>query len=308
MNKLADSLEVDRERLRGWTLFRAVESGTRALAAGRRQDGGAAAGVRGLAVARPARRRRGCPRPRASATARLGAHQPCGVEAAGRTSGGCPVRETPGQARGQALRRRATASVTVSSSRSPVRRSFSSTTPSAARRPATRIFGTPISSASVNFTPGRDARRGRRRAPAGPPPPAARRPPGPAPSGAPCPRRRRGRRPGRSRAASTGPCSSAVCSASAATARETPMPYEPIVTRTGLPFWPRTSSWKASAYLRPSWKMWPISMARSSLRPGAALGAGVARPRRRRRRGSRRPRSPGPRRRCARACRACWRR
>ncbi|MEW1698661.1 aminoglycoside phosphotransferase family protein [Streptomyces sp. NPDC091278] len=38
VNRLADSLEVDRERLRGWTLFRAVESGTRALAAGRRQD------------------------------------------------------------------------------------------------------------------------------------------------------------------------------------------------------------------------------------------------------------------------------
>ncbi|MFC8916671.1 aminoglycoside phosphotransferase family protein [Streptomyces sp. NPDC057116] len=39
VNKLADSLDVDRERLRGWTLFRAVESGTRALSAGRRQDG-----------------------------------------------------------------------------------------------------------------------------------------------------------------------------------------------------------------------------------------------------------------------------
>ncbi|MET9803661.1 aminoglycoside phosphotransferase family protein [Streptomyces sp. NPDC006368] len=39
VNKLADSLDMDRERLRGWTLFRAVESGTRALAAGRRQDG-----------------------------------------------------------------------------------------------------------------------------------------------------------------------------------------------------------------------------------------------------------------------------
>ncbi|MFJ8164775.1 aminoglycoside phosphotransferase family protein [Streptomyces sp. NPDC096136] len=38
VNKLADSLEVDRERLRGWTLFRAVESGVRALAAGRRRD------------------------------------------------------------------------------------------------------------------------------------------------------------------------------------------------------------------------------------------------------------------------------
>ncbi|MER5688739.1 aminoglycoside phosphotransferase family protein [Streptomyces sp. NPDC002205] len=39
VNKLADSLDVDRERLRGWTLFRAVESGTRALAVGRRREG-----------------------------------------------------------------------------------------------------------------------------------------------------------------------------------------------------------------------------------------------------------------------------
>ncbi|WP_433545415.1 aminoglycoside phosphotransferase family protein [Streptomyces sp. CA-294286] len=39
INRLADSLDVDRERLHGWTLFRAVESGTRALAAGRTQDG-----------------------------------------------------------------------------------------------------------------------------------------------------------------------------------------------------------------------------------------------------------------------------
>ncbi|MFF3688812.1 aminoglycoside phosphotransferase family protein [Streptomyces sp. NPDC002187] len=39
VNKLADSLEVDRDRLRGWTLFRAVESGTRAIAAGRLQEG-----------------------------------------------------------------------------------------------------------------------------------------------------------------------------------------------------------------------------------------------------------------------------
>ncbi|MEU8529451.1 MULTISPECIES: aminoglycoside phosphotransferase family protein [Streptomyces] len=38
VNKLADSLEIDRDRLRGWTLFRAVESAARALAAGRRQD------------------------------------------------------------------------------------------------------------------------------------------------------------------------------------------------------------------------------------------------------------------------------
>ncbi|WP_406384340.1 aminoglycoside phosphotransferase family protein [Streptomyces sp. NBC_01618] len=39
INKLADSLDVDRERLHGWTLFRAVESGTRALSVGRRQEG-----------------------------------------------------------------------------------------------------------------------------------------------------------------------------------------------------------------------------------------------------------------------------
>ncbi|MFZ3473292.1 aminoglycoside phosphotransferase family protein [Streptomyces sp. 4.24] len=38
VNKLADALEVDRDRLRGWTLFRAVESGNRALAAGRRRE------------------------------------------------------------------------------------------------------------------------------------------------------------------------------------------------------------------------------------------------------------------------------
>ncbi|MEU9359438.1 aminoglycoside phosphotransferase family protein [Streptomyces sp. NPDC048301] len=39
VRKLADSLEVDQARLRGWTLFRAVESGTRALTVGRTQDG-----------------------------------------------------------------------------------------------------------------------------------------------------------------------------------------------------------------------------------------------------------------------------
>nr|WSZ98792.1 aminoglycoside phosphotransferase family protein [Streptomyces sp. NBC_00857] len=38
VNKLADSLDLDRERLHGWTLFRAVESGARALTAGRRQS------------------------------------------------------------------------------------------------------------------------------------------------------------------------------------------------------------------------------------------------------------------------------
>ncbi|WLQ36597.1 aminoglycoside phosphotransferase family protein [Streptomyces castrisilvae] len=39
VKKLADSLDVDQQRLHGWTLFRAVESGTRALRAGRRQEG-----------------------------------------------------------------------------------------------------------------------------------------------------------------------------------------------------------------------------------------------------------------------------
>lgn len=39
VNRLADSLEVDRDRLRGWTLFRAVESGVRAVASGRRAEG-----------------------------------------------------------------------------------------------------------------------------------------------------------------------------------------------------------------------------------------------------------------------------
>ncbi|QEU91477.1 aminoglycoside phosphotransferase family protein [Streptomyces kanamyceticus] len=38
VKKLAESLEVDQERLRGWTLFRAVESGARALRVGRVQD------------------------------------------------------------------------------------------------------------------------------------------------------------------------------------------------------------------------------------------------------------------------------
>ncbi|MET8681450.1 aminoglycoside phosphotransferase family protein [Streptomyces sp. NPDC004647] len=37
--KLADSLDLDRDRLRGWTLFRAVESGVRSLSAGHDQDG-----------------------------------------------------------------------------------------------------------------------------------------------------------------------------------------------------------------------------------------------------------------------------
>ncbi|MEU6812598.1 aminoglycoside phosphotransferase family protein [Streptomyces sp. NPDC046831] len=38
VKRLAESLEVDRERLRGWTLFRAVESGVRARRVGRPRD------------------------------------------------------------------------------------------------------------------------------------------------------------------------------------------------------------------------------------------------------------------------------
>ncbi|MBC2907388.1 aminoglycoside phosphotransferase family protein [Streptomyces cupreus] len=38
IKRLAESLDVDQERLRGWTLFRAVESGVRALRVGRQQD------------------------------------------------------------------------------------------------------------------------------------------------------------------------------------------------------------------------------------------------------------------------------
>lgn len=39
LHKLADSLEVDRERLRGWSLYRAVESGVRHIGSGNREDG-----------------------------------------------------------------------------------------------------------------------------------------------------------------------------------------------------------------------------------------------------------------------------
>ncbi|MCK1798877.1 aminoglycoside phosphotransferase family protein [Streptomyces sp. XM4193] len=39
IRKLADSLDLDRERLRGWTLYRAVESGVRQLLTGDREDG-----------------------------------------------------------------------------------------------------------------------------------------------------------------------------------------------------------------------------------------------------------------------------
>ncbi|MFC5805734.1 aminoglycoside phosphotransferase family protein [Streptomyces formicae] len=38
VNRLADSLDLDPDRLRGWTLFRAVESATRAMASGRGRE------------------------------------------------------------------------------------------------------------------------------------------------------------------------------------------------------------------------------------------------------------------------------
>ncbi len=38
VKRLAESLDVDQERLRGWTLFRAVESGVRARRVGRQRD------------------------------------------------------------------------------------------------------------------------------------------------------------------------------------------------------------------------------------------------------------------------------
>ncbi|MEU6176219.1 aminoglycoside phosphotransferase family protein [Streptantibioticus parmotrematis] len=39
VNRLADALDLDRERLRGWALFRAVEAGVWALSVGARSDG-----------------------------------------------------------------------------------------------------------------------------------------------------------------------------------------------------------------------------------------------------------------------------
>ncbi len=65
-------------------------------------------------------------------------------------------------------------------------------------------------------------------------------------------------------AGQTRPLGSWFASASAATTRETPMPYEPMVTTTDLPFSSRTVRPSAAEYLRPSAKMWPISIPRAS--------------------------------------------
>ena len=91
-----------------------------------------------------------------------------------------------------------------------------------------------------------------------------------------CRCRRRARRRARPTAARPGPSRRSDCSAIAAIARETPMPYDPIVTRTGLLSGPSTSRPNASAYLRPSWKMWPISMPRPIVERRAAAAARVA--------------------------------
>ena len=49
------------------------------------------------------------------------------------------------------------------------------------------------------------------------------------------------------------------------------------MTVTSLPFSSSTLRSSASAYLRPSWKMWPISMPRADSRvPSGAVRAGVA--------------------------------
>ena len=47
-----------------------------------------------------------------------------------------------------------------------------------------------------------------------------------------------------------------------------------MVNRTGLPFSPSTSASNASVYLRPSWKMWPISIPRADTSGPAPSGEG----------------------------------
>ena len=49
-----------------------------------------------------------------------------------------------------------------------------------------------------------------------------------------------------------------------------------MVRRTGLPSSPSTSTVKASVYLRPSWKMWPISMPRADDQRPGAVGRRIA--------------------------------
>ncbi len=114
--------------------------------------------------------------------------------------------------------------------------------------------------------------------------------------------RSRARRTARRSRGQMRPFSSLFASAMTAMMRVTPMPYEPIVTVTSLPFSSSTLSPSASAYLRPSWKTWPISMPRASSTGPEPSGAGspathLGRPRR-----CRRPRSRDRRRGRRRAC------
>ncbi len=82
---------------------------------------------------------------------RAAADQPTGQDQRTRQSSGTSVASR--QERTRRTRWSTTWSV-ATSSRSPVRRSLTSTVPSASPRPTTTIVGTPISSASLNFTPG----------------------------------------------------------------------------------------------------------------------------------------------------------
>ena len=47
-----------------------------------------------------------------------------------------------------------------------------------------------------------------------------------------------------------------------------------MVSRTGLPSSPSTSAEKVSVYLRPNWKMWPISIPRADTSGPAPSGDG----------------------------------
>src|SRR5205085_11775138 len=147
-------------------------------------------------------------------------------------------------------------------STTPVLRSRTSTTPSASRLPMTTIVGMPSSSASLSFTPADTSVRSSysTRTPASSS--DATNVLAYANASSFLPATTTWTSAGAISRGQHSPRSSSVASAMAATARDTPMPYEPIVTTTCLPSGPSTVRSSASAYLRPSWKMWPISMPR----------------------------------------------
>ncbi len=70
-----------------------------------------------------------------------------------------PVMSGSGRCRRTSAITSATAEPTGTTRRSPERRSLTSTVPSARPRPTTTMVGTPISSESLNFTPGLTWRR-----------------------------------------------------------------------------------------------------------------------------------------------------